>query len=105
MSDNIENQLKEYLVANLLFSDQGFTYGDDTSFFEEGLLDSLGVMELVTYVGSAFAIQVRPEELTAEHFDSVRKLAAYIRKKTAGIAAAETPIVLEKSARAPSNGF
>jgi len=105
MSDKIENQLKEYLVANLLFSDQGFTYGDDTSFLEEGLIDSLGVMELVTYVGSAFAIQVRPEELTAEHFDSVRKLAAYIRKKTAGNAAAETPLVLEKSARAPSNGF
>jgi acyl carrier protein len=103
MPDEIETQLRQYLVANLLFSDEGFPYDDDTSFLQEGLIDSLGVMELVTYVGSAFGIEVRAEDVTAENFDSVRRLASYIRKKTAGIA--EAPLVLESNARAPGNVF
>lgn len=104
MSGTIENELKSYIAANLLFSDNGFPYSEDTSFLQEGLIDSLGVMELVEWLGSAFNIQVRAEEVTAENFDSLSRLAAYIRKKTAE-AVAETAPVLEETARTQGNGL
>jgi acyl carrier protein len=38
-------------------------------------------MELVMYVGSTFGVQVEPTEITPDNFDSVAKLANYIRRK------------------------
>lgn len=81
---NIEAEIRAYIAANLLFSDDGFQYTDDASFLREGIIDSLGVMELVTFVGAQFSVQVDPHEVTPENFDSVRKLAAYIRRKQGG---------------------
>ena len=67
--------------SNLLFSDQGFAYGNDVSFLQEGIIDSIGVMELVTFAGATFGVVVDPQEVTPENFDSVSKLANYIRRK------------------------
>jgi acyl carrier protein len=79
----IENQIQQYIAENLLFSDR-FPYEPDTSFLREGVLDSMGVMELVTYVATAFEIQVDPQDVTPENFDSVNRLANFIRQRQAG---------------------
>ena len=53
---SIEDQLKDFLAKNLLFSGDGFPYSDDASFLGEGIIDSLGVMQLVEFVGKQFGI-------------------------------------------------
>lgn len=80
---SIEDQVKDYIARNLLFSDNGFPYPDEASFLEEGIVDSVGVMELVAFVEEQFKVKVEDLDVTPDHFDSVRKLAAYIRQKTA----------------------
>ena len=79
----IETKIKEYIATNLLFSDEGFKYADDASFLQEGIIDSLGVMELVEFVHKEFAVQVDQAEVTPDHFDSVAKMAAFVRRKKA----------------------
>ena len=78
---NIESQIRDYIAKNLLFSSNGFQYSDDTSFLEEGIVDSQGVMELVLFVEDAFHISVEDTEIIPDNFDSVSKLAGYIRQK------------------------
>lgn len=82
---NIKTQIKQYLAQDILFSDRGFGYDDDASFLEQGILDSIGFMELVGYVEKAFGIKVGPEEVVPENFDSVNKLARYISTKQASV--------------------
>lgn len=77
-----ENQIRDFLSRNLLFSDGTFPYEDETSLLEEGIVDSMGVMEVVMFVQSNFGIAVDANEITRSNFDSVGKLAAYIRGKT-----------------------
>lgn len=79
----IEPQIQRYVTENLLFSDGPFAYDNDASFLQEGILDSVGVMELVGFVESTFGIKVSPSEVTPEHFDSVNKLTAFIQSKQA----------------------
>jgi acyl carrier protein len=74
-------QIREYVAQNLLFSDNGFNYSDDTSFLDEGIIDSLGVIELVTFVEKRFGISVLDHELVPDNFDSINKLDAYIQNK------------------------
>lgn len=78
----IEIQIKDYIAKNLLFSDNGFPYPEDTSFLEEGIVDSVGVMELVAFVEEKFGLKIDDMDVTPDNFDSVSKLAAFIRKKS-----------------------
>jgi acyl carrier protein len=77
----IEYNIKEYIADNLLFSSNGFKYSDETSFLEEGIVDSQGVMELVMFVEDKFHITVDDMDIVPDNFDSVNLLASYIRRK------------------------
>ncbi len=79
----IETQIQDYIARNLLFSDNGFPYADDVSFLEEGVVDSVGVMELVAFVEEEFGLKIDDMDVTPDNFDSVNKLAAFIRRKAA----------------------
>jgi acyl carrier protein len=75
----IEQEIKNYIAKNLLYSDSGFVYPDDASFLEEGIVDSVGIMELVAFVEENFKVRVKDEDITPENFDSVSQLANYVR--------------------------
>ncbi len=78
----IEPRIRDYVARNLLFSDNGFGYDDDASFLQEGIVDSVGVLELVLFVEETFGVEVDDQEIIPDNFDSVEKLAGYIRSKT-----------------------
>lgn len=77
----LEVRIQQYLTENLLFVEEGVVYDFDTSFISEGLIDSMGIAELVAYIESEFGIKVQQHEITMENFDSINKLAAYVRQK------------------------
>ncbi len=77
----IEDRIKDYITKNLLYSDNGFPYDENVSFLDEGIVDSVGVMELVSFVEDDFKVHVEDLEITPTNFDSVSKIAEYIRQK------------------------
>ncbi len=80
---DLEFTIREYIARNLLFSEDGYSYSDDASLLNEGIIDSLGVMELVAFIELEYGISVKDSEITPENFDSVNNLANYIRGKLA----------------------
>lgn len=82
-SDDSKAKLRQYIAHNLLFSDDGFTYDDDASLLEAGIVDSLGVMELVLFVEEAFGVKVEDQDVTPDNFDSINKLADYVCSRMA----------------------
>ncbi len=77
----IEENIRRYIADNILFSGNGYPYSDDTSFLENGVVDSMNVMELVAYVEDHFKITVEDSEIIPANFDSVTNLARYLRSK------------------------
>lgn len=77
----IEEQIKNYISRNILFSDDGFNYPDEASLLDEGIVDSIAIMELVAFVEDSMGVQVEEDEITPNNFDSVANLASYIRRK------------------------
>jgi acyl carrier protein len=80
-SQQVEQAIRDFIAKNLLFSEAGITCTDEASFLQEGIIDSLGVMELVEFVQKTFGIKVEQHEVTQDHFDSVTKLSAFVRQK------------------------
>ncbi|MFW5908267.1 MAG: acyl carrier protein [Desulfosalsimonas sp.] len=81
MSD-VKTTLRHFIVENFLFGDDdGFE--DDTSFLEAGIIDSTGMLELITYLEEEFSIQLDDEELIPENLDSLINLEAFLARKHA----------------------
>jgi len=78
---DVSVKVRDFIVKNLLFSADGFNFADDVSFLDEGIIDSLGIIELVSFVEGQFGISVADRELVPDNFDSVQKLTGYICRK------------------------
>jgi acyl carrier protein len=77
---NIEDKTREFIIKNLYYA-EGAALTDDTSFLAEGVIDSMGAMELVAFVESEFKIKVEMSEVVVKNFDSISKLANFVRRK------------------------
>lgn len=86
MIDKTENQqievaIRNFIATRLLYGNEGFTHADDTPLLREGIIDSLGIVELVEFVQTQFGLKVEQQEVRPDNFDSVAKLAAFVRRK------------------------
>ncbi len=80
--NDIKSTVRKFIVDNFLFGvDDAF--GDDTSFLDEGIIDSTGVLELVTFLEETYEIAVGDEDLVPENLDSVSNVASYIMRAKA----------------------
>lgn len=55
-----------------------------TSLLDGNDIDSLGLLDLVTYLEETFDITFDDDELTPDNFDSVKQLAEFVSIKRAG---------------------
>ena len=77
----IEAQIKQFLLDNFVYGGSADDIADDASFMANGIIDSLGVLELISFAEAEYGIEVADEEVLPENFDSVQALAGYIRSK------------------------
>lgn len=76
-----EEIVRNHIAQNILFNNKGYPYPDEASFLENGIIDSMNVMELIMFVEENFSLEVADEDIIPDNFDSVSKIAAYIRRK------------------------
>ncbi len=77
----IESEIRQFIMDNLLYQKGSYPYPDATSFLDEGIIDSQGVLELVLFSEEAFKISVADEEIIPANFDSVSNIAGFVRRK------------------------
>jgi acyl carrier protein len=77
----VEEILRKYISETILFS-ENYPYQVTDSFMDNGVLDSMNVIELVTFIEQEFDIAVEDEEIVPGNFDSIYQLANFVRSKT-----------------------
>jgi acyl carrier protein len=77
----IKDLIKNFITEKILFSSKGFPYSDSSSFIENGIIDSMNVLEVVLFVEEQFGITVEDSEVVPANFDSVDRLAQYVEQK------------------------
>ena len=82
MSD-IKAQVRKYILDNFLMGGDPQKVTDDVSFIEKGIIDSTGVLELVSFIQEAYNIRVEDAEMIPENLDSLQKIENYVRGKQA----------------------
>ena len=81
MSDrSVTARIKDFLVEHFP-SARNQTLGDDDHLLANGILDSLGVLDLVGYLEQEFGITVADEDLVPEHFETLRRLTSFVEDR------------------------
>ena len=57
---------------------------DDDALLESGIVDSLGVLDVVSFIESEFGVKVDDDDLSPENFQNIACMTAYIQKKRNG---------------------
>jgi acyl carrier protein len=78
--NKLKDKIRQFIVEDFLFGDDN-GLKDDTSFLDEGIIDSTGILELVSFLEEEFSISVEDEELIPENLDSIMNVVAYLEKK------------------------
>jgi acyl carrier protein len=80
----IKDQIREFILENLA-SVKGITsFRDDESLMDSGVIDSLGIFRLVTYLEENFGVRIGDEEINPENLktvDSIEQLVIAKSKK------------------------
>ena len=74
-------ELRTLVDENLLFGQTDGFYSDDDSFMEKGIVDSTGVLQLVTLIEEQFQIRILDDDLVPENLDSINNLGRFIEAK------------------------
>lgn len=76
-------ELRTFIVDTFLFGDASgrFTFADDDSFQQRGIIDSTGILELVCYLQERYAIDIDDAELVPDNLDSLTKVARFVARK------------------------
>lgn len=79
----IEADVRKFVSDNLLFGRKGVQLDADDSFLEQGLIDSTGVLELVSFIEDRFRVKVDDDELVPDNLDSINRLIQFVESKLA----------------------
>lgn len=78
----IHQEIREFISRDL--SREVERVGNERSLLEAGILDSLGVLALVSFIEGRYGIGVSDDELLPEHFDSIDAIATFVAAKRQG---------------------
>jgi acyl carrier protein len=81
MADTVA-KIRKFIFDNFLFDADEGDLQNDSSFLDQGIIDSTGVLELVEWLEDEYGLSVEDEELIPENLDSVNNLADFISRKT-----------------------
>ena len=81
MANDLKQSIRTFIETCFLFREARGGVADGESLLAAGLIDSTGILELVTYLEAEFGIVVLDEEIVPENLDSVDQITAYVIRK------------------------
>jgi acyl carrier protein len=76
------NKVREFIMKNFYVADAA-KLTDGTSLLDQGIIDSTGVLELVSFLESEFGLEVGDMEIVPDNLDSIEAISAYVARKKA----------------------
>lgn len=80
MHQKIEQELRAFVIENFLFGQPG-TLDNHDSFMEKGIIDSTGILEVLMHLTDTYSIEITPDELIPDNFDSIEQLTNFVNHK------------------------
>ena len=78
--ESIRTTVLNFLQKNFVF-DEKKQIADDESLIGAGIVDSTGILEMIGFLEETYGVSFLDDELIAENFDSLGRIASFMKKK------------------------
>ena len=76
----MRDAIREFITTNFYVADAS-SLTDDASLLESGVVDSTGVLEIISFLEERFAIKVADAEMVPDNLDSIAKIVTFLSRK------------------------
>jgi len=77
----VEKKIRDFILENFLFTEDQSELANSASFLEEGIVDSTGILEVISFLEDEFEVDIEDEEMVPDNLDSVNNIVAFISRK------------------------
>jgi acyl carrier protein len=78
---DVRAALADFIRSNFLYARPDYQLGDDDRLLDDGIVDSMGAVELVAFLEERFGVSVPDDEITEDNFGSIASIAGFVRRK------------------------
>ncbi len=79
--DDIEQKIKDYILREFLSDETDLLLDSDLPLIQQGIVDSLGILQLVSFIEEEFTIKIAPEDVVLENFAMVNAIKKLVMAK------------------------
>ena len=76
----IKQEVRTFITSNFYVQDAG-ALRDDASLLEHGIIDSTGVLEVISFIEDKFGITIEDQEMLPDNLDSIDRIAGFVQRK------------------------
>jgi acyl carrier protein len=77
----IEDKVRNFIVEELNWDGQASELTAEYPLIDGRVIDSLGIVQMVSFLEEEFGIRVGSEEVVPSNFESIRRLADFVNAK------------------------
>lgn len=75
---HVIDRTRAYITENFLYMRRDFRLNDIDSLLGTGIIDSMGVMEVIAFIETEFGVDVGDDDVTEENLGSIRAIGRYV---------------------------
>ena len=79
--DDIRSAVRSFILEDALVGEDPANFGDDLPLRTSGIIDSMGVIRLTSFLEERFGIRVDAHETGVENTDTVNAIVAFVASK------------------------
>ncbi len=77
---DVSSRIRDFISEEILFEDNSVGLADETPLLN-GVMDSLGLMQLVAFLEEEFDVEIDDADMTADHFRTVNDIEQLVSQK------------------------
>lgn len=79
--EGIAQLLREHILQEIAYDRSDLSLTNDFALIEQGVIDSMGILRVVTFLEEKFAIAMEPADLMLENFATIDAMTTFIMRK------------------------
>lgn len=78
---NVRDVIREHIQQEFAYDSDVKMVADDESLIQAGIIDSLGIFLLISFLEEKLGVKVDPEEVVLENFDNIDAITSLVESK------------------------
>ncbi len=78
---DVAQTIERFIIDELMMGDSKVSLDYNESLVEKGVIDSLSLLRLISFVEEQFGVTVEDDEVLAENFESINVTTAFVQNK------------------------